>query len=113
MAKKIPTWDVSAAEVARHFVYHFVFNSFDYALQVVLLADKTNAFPLKFFQDVGHPVNIHDIYTIAYHLQANGRVGGYKCIILAKLFEYVADHWRDWEQYTDSLMYPYNCQQRT
>lgn len=51
--------------------------------------------------------------TTTYHLQSNGQVECYNRTVLVALRAYVADHPSDWDLYTDTLMYEYNCQPHT
>ena len=100
MVKKIPLKTESAAEVARQFVNHWGFN---YGPPIDILSDNGGALTSKFFQEVCKLMNIHNSFTTTYHPQANGQVERYNRTNLAALRTYVADHLRDWDQYTDAL----------
>lgn len=102
MVKRIPMEGVSVTEFARHFVHHWVFN---YGPPTNLLAEKGGSLTSTFLQDVWKLMDMYSSFTTIYHLQANGQVEQYSRTIFAALPKHVADHPRDWGQYTDALTY--------
>ena len=74
LTKTVPLKGVSAAEVAKAFVDHWVFN---YGAPKELLADNGKCFTARFFQDVCRILNVHNLFTTTYYPQANGQVERY------------------------------------
>ena len=110
LTKTVPLKGISAAEVAKAFVTHWVFN---FGPPIDLLADNGKCFTAKFFQDVCQILNIHNSFTTTYHPQANGQVERFNRTIKTAIRAYLADHPPDWDLYTDALTYAYNCQPHT
>lgn len=55
-------------------------------------------------------MGIRHLFTTVYHLQTNGQMDGFNCIILAGLRYYIAEHQRDWFEFTGPLKFAYNTQ---
>ena len=106
LTKTVPLKGQSAAEVAKAFVDHWVFN---YGPPSDLLADNGKCFTAKFFQDVCRILNVHNTFTTTYHPQTNGQVERYNRTLKAAIRSYLDEHPTDWDLYTSSLTYAYNC----
>jgi transposase InsO family protein len=52
---------------------------------------------------------VKKVFMTAYHPQTYGQVERYNLKILAALRGYVARRRADWDQYTSTLTYAYNC----
>ena len=105
LTKTVPLKGISAAEVAKAFVDHWVFN---YGAPKELLADNGKCFTARFFQDVCRILNVHNMFTTTYHPQTNGQVERYNRTLKAAIRSYLDDHPVDWDLYTPSLTYAYN-----
>ena len=106
VTKTVPLRVVTALSVARAFCDHWVFS---YGAPVSLLTDNGPQFTAKFFQAVCGELGVKKVFTTAYHPQSNGQVERYNRTILAALRGYVARRQDDWDDYTSSLTYAYNC----
>ena len=100
----------SAAEVAPAFTHEWVFN---YGPPQNLLADNGKCFTSKFFQSVCKILNLDNQFTTTYHPQTNGQVERYNRTLKAAIKSYLDDHPTDWDLYTPTLTYAYNCQPHT
>ena len=107
LTKTIPLKGVSAGEVARAFTHEWVFN---YGPPQDLLADNGKCFTSKFFQSVCSILNVDNQFTTTYHPQTNGQVERYNRTLKAAIKSYLDDHPTDWDLYTPTLTYAYNCQ---
>jgi hypothetical protein len=74
-----------------------------------LLTDNGPQFTAKFFQAVCAELGVKKVFTTAYHPQRNGQVERYNRTILSALLGYVARRQDDWDEYTSTLTYAYNC----
>lgn len=106
LTKSVPLKSISAAEVAKAFVNEWVFN---YGPPKELISDNGKCFTAKFFQDVCRILNIQNSFTTTYHPQTNGQVERYNRTLKAAIRSYLNDHPKDWDLYTSSLTYAYNC----
>ena len=106
VTKTVPLRIITALSVAKSFCDHWVFA---YGAPVSLLTDNGPQFTAKFFQAVCAELGVKKVFTTAYHPQTNGQVERYNRTILAALRGYVARRQDDWDEYTSSLTYAYNC----
>jgi hypothetical protein len=86
---------------------------FSYGAPVYLSTDNGPQFTAKFVQAVCAKLGVNMIFTTAYHPQANGQVERYNLTIVAALRGYVARMQNDWDDYTSSITYAYNCRVHT
>jgi len=63
--------------------------------------------------DVCRILNIHNAFTTTYHPQTNGQVERFNRTIVSAIRAYIGDHPRDWDLFTPSITYAYNCQPQT
>ena len=110
LVKAIPLKGVSAAEVAKAFVEHWVFN---FGPPSELISDNGRQFTSRFFMDVCRILTIHNAFTTTYHPQTNAQAERFNRTILAAIRSYTNDHPRDWDLYTPALTYAYNCSPQT
>jgi hypothetical protein len=106
VTKTVPLRVVTALSVAKAFCDHWVFA---YGAPISLLTDNGPQFTAKFFQAVCGELGVKKVFTTAYHPQANGQVERYNRTILSALRGYVARKQDDWDDFTSSLTYAYNC----
>lgn len=106
VTKTVPLRTVTALSVARAFCDHWVYA---YGPPISLLTDNGPQFTAKFFLAVCSELGVHKVFTTAYHPQTNGQVERYNRTILASLRGYVAHRQDDWDDYTSTVTYAYNC----
>ena len=107
LTKTVPLKGVSAAEISRAFVNEWIYN---YGPPLDVLSDNAKYFTSKFFQSICSMLNIHNSFTTTYHPQANGQVERFNRTIKDAIRAYLDDHPKDWDLYTGSLTFAYNCQ---
>jgi transposase InsO family protein len=106
VTKTVPLRVVTALSAARAFLDHWVYA---YGAPLSLLTDNGPQFTSKFFQAVCAELGVKKVFTTAYHPQTNGQVERYNRTILSALRGYVARRQDDWDEYTSTLTYAYNC----
>ena len=107
LVRSIPLKRITAYEVAKAFVTHWIFI---YGPPRDVLTDNGGQFASRFFQDVCRIVGMKLRFTTTYHPQTNGQVERFNRTILAAIRHYAADHPKDWDLYTDALTFAYNTQ---
>ena len=107
LVRTVPLKGISASEVARAFVTHWVFS---YGPPADLIADNGRQFTSRFFLDVCRILNVHNAFTTTYHPQTNGQVERFNRTILSALRTYIGDHPKDWDLYSSAITFAYNCQ---
>jgi transposase InsO family protein len=103
--KTVPLRTVTTFSVARAFCDHW---AYVYGPPVSLLAYNGPQFTAKFFQAVCAELDIHKVFTTAYHPQTNGQVELYNRTTLASLRGFVAARQDDWDDYTSAVTFSYN-----
>ena len=83
---------------------------FVYGPPLSVLADNGKQFVSRLFQEVCRVLGIRNVFTTTYHPQTNGQVERFNRTILAALRNYVAEHPKNWDLFTDGLTYAYNTQ---
>jgi RNase H-like domain found in reverse transcriptase/Reverse transcriptase (RNA-dependent DNA polymerase)/Integrase zinc binding domain/Integrase core domain/Chromo (CHRromatin Organisation MOdifier) domain len=106
VTKTVPLRVITAFSTARAFLDHWVYA---YGTPLSLLTDNGPQFTAKFFQAVCAELGVKKVFTTAYHPQSNGQVERYNRTILSALRGYVARRQDDWDEYTSTLTYAYNC----
>jgi transposase InsO family protein len=106
VTKKVPLRTVLALWVARAFCNHW---AYAHGPLSSLLTDIGPQFTAKFFLAFSLELGIQKVFTTAYHPQANGQVERYNRKILASLRGYVAHRQEDWDDFTPTVTYDYNC----
>jgi hypothetical protein len=106
VTKTVSLRTVTAISVARAFCNHW---ANVYGPPVSLLTDTGPQFTAKFFQAVCGELGIQKVFTTAYHLQTNGKLERYNRTILASLRGYIAARQDDWDYYTSTVTFAYNC----
>ena len=106
VTKTVPLRVITALSAARAFLDHWVYA---YGAPISLLTDNGPQFTAKFFQAVCAELGVKKVFTTAYHPQTNGQVERYNRTILTALRGYVARRQDDWDEYTSTLTYAYNC----
>jgi Integrase core domain len=106
VTKTIPLRLITALSAARAFLYHWVYA---YGAPLSILTDNGPQFTAKFFQAVCAELGVKKVFTTASHPQTNGQVERYNHTILSALRGYVARRQDDWDEYTSTLTYAYNC----
>lgn len=86
---------------------------FSYGSPIDLIADYGRQFTSRSLKGFCKILNVHNSFTITYHLQTNGQVEIFNQTVLSALRTKVSDHPIDWDLYTSTLMYAYNCQPQT
>ncbi len=107
LVRKVPIVKITAIEVSKAFVHHWVFL---YGPPVSLLSDSGKQFTAKFFQHVCLILGVENLLTTSYHPQCNGQVERFNRTILDALRHYVADHPHDWDLFSDPVAFAYNTQ---
>ena len=102
LVRTVPLKGISASEVARAFVTHWVFS---YGPPADLIADNGRQFTSRFFLDVCRILNVHNAFTTTYYPQTNGQVERFNRTILSALRTYIGDHPKDWDLYSPCLLY--------
>ena len=92
LVRTVPLKGVSAAEVARQFVTHWVFA---YGPPTDLIDDDGRQFTSRFFQDVCRILSIHNAFNTTYHPQTNGQVERFNRTILSSCLLYTSPSPRD------------------
>ena len=106
LTRTVPLRSISALVVAKAFCEHWVFV---YGPPRYLLTDNGTQFTAKFFLAVCRDLGIAKVFTTAYHPQTNGQVERFNRTILNALRGYVASNQRDWDDYTSTITFGYNC----
>ena len=83
---------------------------YPYGPPAYLLSDNGGQFASKYFQSICRILGIRNLFTTAYHPQANGQVERFNRTLLSGLRQYVAEHQKDWPEYVGPLTYAYNTQ---
>ena len=107
LVRTVPLRRITAAEIAKAFVHHWVFV---YGPPLSVLADNGQQFVAKLFQATCKILGISNVFTTTYHPQTNGQAERFNRTILKALRHYVAEHPKDWDIFTDALTYAYNTQ---
>ena len=107
LVRTVPLSSISAESVAKAFVTHWVLI---YGPPIWLLSDNGKQFTARFFQNVCRILGVENLFTTTYHPQTNGQVERFNRTIISGLRNYIADHPKDWDLYTDMLTYAYNTQ---
>ena len=105
LVRTVPLKRITASEVARAFVNHWVFG---YGPPAELIADNGKQFTSEFFLDVCRILNVHNAFTTTYHPQTNGQVERFNRTIMSAVRSYVNERPRDSDLYTSSITYAYN-----
>ena len=100
LVEAIPLKGVFAAEVAKAFVEHWVFN---FGPPSELISDNGRQFSSRFFQEVCGILTIHNVFITTYHPQTNAQAERVNRTIEAAIRSYTNDHPRDWDLYTPAL----------
>ena len=107
LARAVPLKRITAFEVAKAFVRHWVLV---YRPTLLLLADNGKQFISKLFQEICRLLGVKNLFSTTYHPHTNGQVERFNRTILAAIRPYVSDHPHDWDLFTDALTYAYNTQ---
>ena len=107
LTRTVPLTNVSTPTVAKAFCEHWVFA---YGPPVYLLTDNGSQFASKFFVDVCTILGIKQLFTTTYHPQTNGQAERFNRTLLQALRNYVAEHQRNWDQFSSAITFGYNCQ---
>jgi transposase InsO family protein len=106
VTRTVPLRTLTALSVARAFVDQWVYV---YVPPISLLTDNGPQFTATFFQAACAELGIAKVFTTAYHPQTNGQVERYNWKILAALRAFVAKGQDDWDDYTSTVNFAYNC----
>jgi hypothetical protein len=106
LTRTVPLRTISAFVVAKAFSEHLVFV---YGPPRYTLTDKGAQFTAKFFIAVCRELGVAKVFTMAYHPQKNGQVERYNRTIINALRGFVCDRQNDWDEFTSSLTFGYNC----
>ena len=107
LVRTVPLKKVTASEVAKAFIHHWVFPD---GAPVWLLSDNGKQVIAKLIRETCRMLGVKNLYTTTYHPQTNGQVERLNRTILASLRHYVAEHAKDWDLFSDALTYAYNTQ---
>lgn len=106
LVKAIQIKGGSAADVAKAFLEHWVFN---FGPPSELISNNVRQFTSKFIQEVCRNLTIHNAFTTTCHSQSNAQEERLNRTILSNICSYTSTHARDWDLCTPALTYPYNC----
>ena len=106
LTRTVPLRSISAVVVAKAICEHWLFV---YGPPRYLLTDNGTQFTAKVFLAVCRDLGIAKVFTTAYHPQTNGQVERFNRTILNALRGYVASNQRDWDDYTSTITFGYNC----
>ena len=107
LARTVPLKRITAVEVAKAFVHHWVLV---YGPPLLLLADNGKQSISKLFHEICRLLGVKNLFTTTYHPQTNGQVERFNRTIIAAIRHYVSDHPHDWDLFTDALTYACNTQ---
>ena len=107
LVRTVPLKKISAIEVAKAFVHHWVFV---YGPPALLLSDNGSQFTSKLFKEICNLLGTANVFNTTYHPQCNGQVERFNRTILASLRHYVGEHPKDWDLFSDALTFAYNTQ---
>ena len=107
LTRTVPLRSVTALLVAMAFCDNW---AYPYGPPAYLLSDSGGQFASKYFQSICRILGIRNLFSTAYHPQANGQVERFNRTLLSGLRQYVAEHQKDWPQYVGPLTYAYNTQ---
>ncbi len=71
---------------------------FAYGPPVYLSSDKSQQCTAKHFQEVPQILGIRNLFTVAYHPQANSPAERYNRTIIEAFRAYVTEHLDDWDR---------------
>ncbi len=107
LTRTVPLTNTSTPTVAKAFCEHWVFA---YGAPVYLLTDNGSQFASKFFLDVCSILGVKQLFTTTYHPQTNGQAERFNRTLLQALRNYIAEHQRNWDQFSSAITFGYNCQ---
>ena len=107
LVRTVPMKRITAIEVAKAFVHHWVFV---YGQKRTLLSDNGPQFAARLFIDICRILGVKNVFTTTYHPQCNEQVERFNRTIINALRHYVADQPKDWDLFTDALTFAYNTQ---
>lgn len=110
LVRTVPMGRVTAAEVAKAFVNHWVFV---YGPPKSVLTDKGGSFRAKFMLEAHRQPGIESNSTTTYHPKTYGQAERFNRTLLAGLRKYIGDHPTDWDLYTGALTFAYNTHVHT
>ena len=105
LLRTVPMKRITAIEVAKAFVHHWVFV---YGQPLSLFSDNGPQLAASLFIDVCRILGVKNVFTKTYHPQCNGQEERFNRTIINALRHYVADHPKDWDLFTDALTFQYN-----
>ena len=82
---------------------------FKYGPPDSVLIDNGKQFASRFFQSVCQLLGLSNVYTSAYHPQANGQAERYNWTLQNMLMCFVKENQDSWDKYATVLTYAYNC----
>lgn len=80
------------------------------AIPSYLLIYSGPQFVPKFFASVCAYLGVKQLTTTAYNLQTNGQTERYNKTVVDTLWNYVAEHEYDWDEFVHYLTFAYNTQ---
>ena len=107
LTRTVPLRTTSTPSVAKAFCDHWVFA---HGLSVYLLTNNGSQFASQFFREASGILGIRQLFTRTYHPQTNGQVERFNRTLLQALRNYVAEHQRNWDEFSSATTYEYNCQ---
>ena len=102
----VPLRTTNAYSVAIAFCEAWIFK---YGPPESVLTDKGKQFASSFFLSVCRLLRLSNVYTSAYHLQANGQAERYNRTLQNMLMCFVEEQQDSWDKYATALTYAYNC----
>ena len=102
----VPLRTTNAFSVAIAFCEAWIFK---YGPPESVLTDNGKQFASRFFQSVCQLLGLSNVYTSAYHPQANGQAERYNRTLQNMLMCFVEEHQDSRDKYATALTYAYNC----
>ena len=106
LTQVVPLRSATAITVAKAFCTHWVYK---YGAPRQTLTDNGPQFASKLLMSTSQELGVKNVFTSAYHPQANGQVERYNRTLAAMLRCFVDENPTDWDLYADALTYAYNC----
>ena len=107
LVKTVPLERISAVEVAKAFLHHWILV---YGPPLLLLADNGTKFISKLFQEICRLLGVKNLFTTTYQPQTNDQVERFNRTILVAIWHYVSDHRHDLDLFTDASTHAHNTQ---